>query len=525
MKEIRVLAKSAEEAIGKIRQRALLAQRGSRYHLLRRYFFWVVWVFVCLGLAVVAGHPLWALTLLAAPLSLGLLGRLWRSVYGLLLLAAVVAFAVYQVVAVVPKISRFLEGTTYKFISGEGALIIPHSGDVVRLYAQDDFFIGARLKSEGETIYPGERLLIADFAKEVVELARLQEEVRPREAYVDLLLSQHLRERQETRTQLEVQALERKQIGFEKEQFERQAGAGETTLERYRHLLDRGLISQREFGDIERQYERLKTSHEQLSLKERQLSLLGDDKPGDVLEQEFRYEKARTDFLKFRSESQREWLTHLAYVVAPGRAADATGAAPTAEFGSSAANSSAAEWSHGKLIHLAGSRSTAQVRRGELVAEIWVGSQRKRIGLELPRGKVVGIEIGSPVNFMLDEEVGGFGAVVVGRVEKIQSGSGSKNFWIEAGSLSVADKDKTLDDFPVGLAGSFRIGLHPVSHKEKYFKIKDEAQSLGEMWDSVGDYLGNYARREAGEDFIVSPPPAGETSAGPLTRHEEARKE
>ena len=129
------------------------------------------------------------------------------------------------------------------------------------------------------------------------------------------------------------------------------------------------------------------------------------------------------------------------------------------------------------------------------------------------------------VVLLLDEEVGDFGAVVVGRVEKIQSGSGSKNFWIEAGSLSVADKDKTLDDFPVGLAGSYRIGLHPVSHKEKYFKIKDEAQSLGEMWDSVGDYLGNYARRQAGEDFIVSPPPAEETSAGPLTRHEETRKE
>lgn len=512
MNEIRVLAKSAEEAIVKIRKRAALAQHGNRYHLVRRYFWWVVWIFVCLGLAVAAGQPALAFVLLITPLAFGLFGRLLKSAYGLLLLAAIVAFALYQVVALVPKISRFLEGTTYKFISGDGALVIPHSGDVVRLYAQDDFFIGARLKSEGDTIYPGEPLLIADFAKEVVELAQLQEEVHPREAYVDLLLSQHLREREETRTQLQVQALERKQVGFEKEQFERQASSGESTLKRYRDLLDRGLISQREFGDIEREYERLKTSHEQLSLKEQQLSeVLDDNNPGDVLEQEYRYEKARTDFLKFRSESQREWLTHLAYVVAPGHAPDQDpGTALEAETGIAAAPSSDKEWSHGKLIHLAGSRSTAQVRRGELVAEIWVGSQRKRIGLELPRAKMVGIEIGSPVNFMLDEEVAAFDAVVHGRVEKIRSGSGAKNFWIEAGSLSVVDKDKTLDDFPVGLAGSYRIGLHPVSHKEKYLKIKDEAQSFGDMWDSLQDYLGQYVRRETGEDFIVSPPQAGE---------------
>jgi multidrug resistance efflux pump len=510
MNEIRVLAKSAEEAIIRIRQRAALSQHGSRYLVVRRYFWWVVWIFVCLALAVVAGHPTLALVLLVAPMTFTILGRLLKSAYGLLLLAAVVAFALYQVVAIVPRISRFLEGTTYKFISGDGALIIPHSGDVVRLYAQDDFFIGARLKSEGSTVYPGERLLIADFAKETVELAQLQEEVRPREAYVDLLLSQHLRERQQTQTQLQVQTLERKQVAFEKEQFERQAAGGKSPLEKYRDLLDQGLISQREFGDIEREYERLKTSHEQLGLQERQLSaVLGGDKPDDVLAQEYRYEKAQTDFLKFRSESQRQWLTHLAYVAAPGRfpdqsspgqdlAPEADGAAAQGETG----------WSRGKLIHLAGSRSTTHVRRGELVAEIWVGAQRKRIGLELPRSKMVGVEIGSPVNFMLDNEVGDFDAVVFGRVEKIRAGSGSKDFWIEAGSLTVPAKDKTLDDFAVGLAGSYRIGLHPVSHKEKYLKIKDEARSLGDMWDSLLGYIGQYARREAGEDFIVLPPPA-----------------
>jgi hypothetical protein len=165
-------------------------------------------------------------------------------------------------------------------------------------------------------------------------------------------------------------------------------------------------------------------------------------------------------------------------------------------------------WSHGELIYLAGSRSSSQVKRGELVAEIWVGERRKRIGLELPRGKMVGIEIGSPVNFMLDEEVGDFDAVVYCRVKKIRSGSGS-SFWIEAGSLTVAPDGKTLDDFPVGLAGNYRIGLHPISHREKYLKIKDEAQSLGAMWDSLREYLSRYLQREAGEDFIATPPPRG----------------
>ena len=146
------------------------------------------------------------------------------------------------------------------------------------------------------------------------------------------------------------------------------------------------------------------------------------------------------------------------------------------------------------------------MRRGDLVAENWVGAQRKRIGLELPRGKMVGVEIGSPVNFMLDEEVGGFDAVIFGRIEKIRSGSGSGNFWIEVGDLTVPAKGKSLEDFAVGLAGNYRIGLHPVSHKEKYLKVKDEAQSLGEMWDSLVGYIGRYARRETGEDFIASPP-------------------
>lgn len=521
MNEIRVLAKSAEEAIVKIRDRAFLVQRGNRYLLVRRTFWWVVWVLVCLGIALAAGRPLLALALLATPLAFRYLGRLLKSAYGLLLLAAIVAFAVYQVVALVPKISRFLEGTTYKFISGEGARIIPHSGDLVRLYAQDDFFIGARLKSEGETVYPGERLLIADFAKEVMELEQRQEEVRPREAYVDLLLSQHLNKRRHIRTDLEVRGLERKQVGFEKEQFERQAPGGESTLEAYRKLLDRGLISKREFRDVEQEYERLKTTYEQLGLEERQLSAeLGDSEAGNVLEQEYRYEKAQTDFLKFRTQSQREWLTNLAYVAAPGRSPDRSsagrvldanpgGVARAGEAGGGLAEASREPgWSHGELIYLAGSRSSSQVKRGELVAEIWVGERRKRIGLELPRGKMVGIEIGSPVNFMLDEEVGDFDTVVYGRVKKIRSGSGS-SFWIEAGSLTVAPDDKTLDDFPVGLAGNYRIGLHPISHREKYLKIKDEAQSLGAMWDSLREYLSRYLQREAGEDFIATPPPRG----------------
>ena len=512
MNEIRVLAKSAEEALVRIRKRAVLTQRGSRYLMVRRYFWWMVWVFVCLALAVVASRPLMALALVAAPLAFRLVSRLLKSAYGLVLLAAVVAFGLYQIVAVVPKISRFLEGTSYKFISGDGARIIPHSGDVVRLYAQDDFFIGARLKSEGDTCRPGERLLIADFAKEAVELAQLEEQVRPREAYVDLLLSQHLRERQQTRTELQVQTLERELIGFEKEQFERQAASGESTLEKYRDLLNQGLISQREFSDIEREYERLKTSHEQMGLQERHLSsVLGGDKPSDVLEQEYRYEKAQTDFLKFRTESHRQWLPHLAYVATPGRSADQSGPAQDLMPDDGTAPKSEPSWTRGTLLHLAGSRSTAHVRRGDLVAEIWAGAQRKRIGLELPRGKMLGVEIGSPVNFMLDEEVGGFDAVIFGRIEKIRSGSGSQNFWIEVGGLTVPAKDKTLEDFAVGLAGNYRIGLYPVSHKEKYLKIKDEAQSLGEMWDSLTGYIGRYARRETGEDFMASPPRALET--------------
>jgi hypothetical protein len=163
-------------------------------------------------------------------------------------------------------------------------------------------------------------------------------------------------------------------------------------------------------------------------------------------------------------------------------------------------------WSCGKLVHLAGSRSSSQVRRGDLVAEIWVGEQRKRIGLELPRAKMVGVEIGSPVNFMLDEEVGDFGAVVHGRIEKIQSTRGSDNFWIEAGGLAVVGEESSLGDFPIGLAGNYRIGLHPISHKEKYLKIRAEARSLGEMWSALRQYATAYVRREAGEDFVADPP-------------------
>ena len=513
MNEIRVLAKSAEEAIVKIRDRAFLAHRGSRYVQLRRNFWWVVWVLVCLGIAVGLSRPVAGVVLVVIPLGFRFLGRLLKSVYGLLLLALLVAFTLYQLLAMVPKVSRFLEGTTFKFISGDGAQIIPHTGDVVRLYAQDDFFIGSRLRSEGETVYPGERLLIADFAKEVVELAQLQEQVRPREAYVDLLLSQHLRERRQTRTELQVRELERKQLGFEKGQFERQTPGEASTLDAYRKLLDRGMISKREFREVEREYERLKTSHAQLGLKERQLSSeLGAGKTSNVLEHEYRYEKAQTDFLKFRTESHREWLTHLAYVAAPGQAKDRdrTGGVLDTNPGGVAlpglAESKEPGWSHGELIHLAGSRSTSHVKRGQLVAEIWVGAQRKRIGLELPRSKMVGVEIGSPVNFMLDEEVADFDAVVYGRVEKIRTGSGSGNFWIEAGSLTVAASDRTLDDFPVGLAGGYRIGLHPISHKEKYLRIKDDAQSLGAMFDSLLAYLSRYLQREAGEDFMAEPP-------------------
>lgn len=517
MNEIRVIAKSAEEAIVKIRERALLARHGNHYVVVRRNFWWVVWVLVCLGIAVGAGRPLPALVLLVGPLAIRYFGRLLKTVYGLLLLALLVAFVFYRIIAAVPEVGRFLEGTTFKFISGDGARIIPYSGDVVRLYAQDDFYIGARLKSEGETIYPGERLLIADFAKEVVELAQLEEQVRPREAYVDLLLSQHLYQRRETRTQLQVSELERKQVGFEKEQFEEIIG-GESTLEGHRKLLESGLISKREFRDIEREYERLKTTHAQLGLEERQLTAeLGKGKDGNVLEQEYRYEKAETDFLKFRTQSQREWLAHLAYVTAPGMKPDRSQSSGTLgpdpgdvdvekAIGRNS-NSSKRQWTHGNLIYLAGSRANSQVKRGELVAEIWVGQRRKRIGLELPRAKMVGVEINSPVNFMLDEEVGDFDAVVYGRVAKIRS-AGPQNFWIEVSHLKVAAAGKSLDDFPVGLAGNYRIGLRPITHKEKYLKISNEAQSLGEMLRSLLEYFDRYLQREAGEDFIDVPPRA-----------------
>ena len=509
MKEKRVLARTKYEAIARIREQAALAKRGGRYHLVRRYFWPLVWGLLCICVALVAGRPLAALVLLALPFGLRLLRRLMKTAYGLLMLAGVVAYVLYQVGSVVPKVGRFLEGTTFKFVSGNGARVIPHSGDVIRLYAQDDVFIGGRLKSVGDTVYPGDRLLIADFAKELMELQELQESVRPQEAYLDFQLSQHEREREETQTRLKDRELEREQVGFEKGRFERQAVEGLSALEAYRGLLNRGLISQREFLDLEREYERLKTTQQQLGLEVTQLSAaLGEEKEKDLLTREYRYEKARTDFLKFRAESQRRWLTHLAYIAAPGSGPDRFEAGEEIDYSVPAGlapEGADRSWSSGTLIYLAGSHSSSQVRRGDLVAEIWVGRQRKRIGLELPQEKMMGIEIGSPVNFMLDEEVGDIGEVVHGRIEKIRQGRDSKSFWIEAGELATVREGDSLDRFSIGLAGNYRIGLRPISHKEKYLKIRSEARSLGEMWASLRQYAAAYVRRQAGEDFVVDP--------------------
>ena len=555
MRDISVLAKNADEAIVKIRQHAERTRRRGRYFLVRHYFWWLLWALVCGGVALDTGRPLAALGLLLAPVALLLLGRFMKTAYGLVFLAACMAYMLYQVGSVVPKIHRFLEGTTYKFISGKGALIVPHSGDVIRLYSQDDFYIGAQLKSIGDNVYPGERLLIADFAKEVVDLAQLQEAVRPREAYVDYLLAQHLRKQDETRIQLKVSELERQQLDFEKAQFEEPTAKERSTMEAYRKLLESGLVSKQEFWEIEREYERLKTAYQQLGWQEKQLAM-GLEQPQErsVLTQEYHYEKAKVDFLKFHAESQRKWLAQITYIAAPGNRTapslslenpspaagnsrpqgrlrlraqlhadsihfrqEAAESAPkgevalpqmdpTAEPAADNPGEMIRKWERGQLIYLAGSRSSSQVRRGELVAEIWVGQQRKRIGFELPRTKMVGVTIGSPINFMLNEEVGDFDAIVHGRIQKIRSYPQKNTFWIEAGDLRVVSQGQSLADFSLGLAGNYRIGLRPISHKEKYLKISDEAQSLGEMWASLRAHLKQYVRREAGEDFVVTPP-------------------
>ena len=532
MKNIRVMARSPEEAMAWIRRSAEQTGRGDRYLLVQRYFWWVVWVLVCGGVALPAGRPVMALLLLAAPFALKLASRLLRTAAGLVILAAVVAYALFQVVALVPRTHDFLEGTTYKFVSGEGAVIIPHSGDVVRLYAQDDLYIGIRLKSLGDTVRPDEHLVIADFAKEVVELAEMREAIGPRQAYVDYLLARQSRSLEETRLQLEVSQLEREQVAFERDRFEQPLTQGLSRMAAYRKLLEQGLLSGREFDEIEKEYERLKTQHAQLGWQQQRLAMDLDGAEGrDVLDKQYAYEKSQVDYLRFRTDLQRKWLGQLAYIDAPARvtaeyldALSPPAGASTLQpphnpgyslrlegpAGEDVPRPRAREWTIGTLVYLAGSRRSSQVRRGELVAEIWVGEQRKRVGLALPRAKMVGIGLGSPVNFILDQEVAGLDAVVHGQIEKIRSYRGEDTFWIEAGDLRVVSAKKTLDDFPLGLAGNYRIGLGPISHKEKYLKISGEARTWGETWTSLREYLRKYVQREAGEDFVSTPPGAEE---------------
>jgi len=633
MKGIKVLAKNAEEAIVKLRQAAQREKRGMLYVIVRRYFWWLFWVLLCVAVATLGRNTAAAGVMFAIPLGLKLAARFLRTAPGLVAVAGLLAWAVCLGACQLPKVHHFLDVTTYKFVSGNGAIVIPHSKDVVRLYAQDDFYIGDYLKKTGQTVRPGEKLLVADLSREVKQLMEMQQSLQPKEAYTDYLLAENRRKREEAKLQMKVNALKQQQVAFEKRQFDRPSAEGLSMVEAHRKLLEKRLISQKEFAALERDYEQLKSAQERLAVQREVLDLdLSDPAGTDLFDSRYAFERAQADQLRYRTESNREWLKRIAFVAAPsgesnafltrllqepgglGRPASAQHPAspeqspdathwdknsesspkarkgaprslaqlspsvgdrdPWSYYGTVSDPSSALdaqqferehfaslgtgdgtydfgshyydprwqapdrkhnpedtkEWEEGEIIYLAGSRSSNQVRRGELVAEIWKGEKRKRIGISLPRSKMVGIDIGTPVNFLLDEEVGDFDSVVYGKVVKIRQYPDRDTFWIEAGDLAVMGKDKALADYPIGLSGNYRIGLRPITHKEKYLKVKDEAQDFRTMCSSVWRYLLDYARHMAGEDFVPEPPkdsptsPTDEAPAGGFPHNPIAKK-
>ena len=609
MNGIKVLAKNAEEAIVRIRETAVKEKRGVLYVVVKRYFWWLFWILLCLTVAALGRSPAAAGIMLAVPVGLKLAIRFLRTAPGLVAVAALLAWAAYLGACQFPKVHHFLDVTTYKFVSGSGAIVVPHSKDVVRLYAQDDFYIGDYLKKTGQTVRPGERLLVADLSREVKQLMEMQQSLQPKEAHTDYLLAENRRKREEAKLQLKLNDLRQQQVAFETRQFEKPSTDGLSMMEAHRKLLEKRLISQTEFAALEKSYEQLKSEQQRLAVQRESLDLDVSNPAGtELFDSRYALERAQVDQLRYRTESNREWLKRVAFVSAPtgesnafltqllrepeglGRPARAERPArpepapgathwdknqepsPKARKGAprSLAHLSpsvgdrvpwsyygmvsdsatdldarqferehfaslgagdgprdfgghyydprgpdpdrkdnaqdAQEWQEGEIIYLAGSRSSSQVRRGELVAEIWKGEKRKRIGLALPRAKMVGIDIGTPVNFLLDEEVGDFDSVVYGKIVKIRQYPDQDTFWIEAGDLAVMGQDKTLADYPLGLSGNYRIGLRPVTHKEKYLKVKGEARDFRTMCSSVWRYLANYARHMAGEDFVPEPP-------------------
>ena len=566
MKPLKVFAKSAEEAIVKIRETAEKEKRGALYIIVRRHFWWLLWTCLCGCVAWLAQRPGTALVMAAVPLALLVAVRLMRTAVGLVALTALLAWAIFTAACQAPKVHHFLDLTTYKFVTGSEAIVIPYSGDVVRLYAQDDFYIGDHLKKVGQNVTPGERILVADMSREVGKLAEMEQAVRPQAAYAEYLLSQNRRKMEEARIRAKLSAAKQRQLAFERAQFEKPSRQGQSLLATYRKLVEKGLMSQQEFAGIEKEYERLKSEQEQIGWEMKLLALDVDRPEGtEVFQKQHEFESARVELLKYRTESQREWLRNVAFVTAPngesyaslsellrepedagdgrrskpvrGPAAPFPGdpglaTAPNGSLMTLASNGylghrpderpdsvpwlnrrskgdkAAVErtWSEGELIYLAGSRSSSQVKRGELVAEIWTGQKRKRIGISIPRSKMVGINLGTPVNFLLDEEVGDFDSVVYGKVKKIRQYPDRDTFWLEAGDLKVMGGERELEEFPIGLSGNYRIGLRSISHKEKYLKVKGEAASLKDIWSSVWQHLVAYTRHVAGEDFIAEPP-------------------
>jgi len=605
MKPLRVLARSAEQAIVKIRKAADREDHGTFYVLIRRYFWWVTWVLLCLAIAWHLHRPGAGALMLAAPVGLLLVLRLLRTAPGLVLLAGALAWASCLAVQQTTQVERFLGAATYKFISGQGATIIPHPDDTVRLYAQDDLYVAQRLKKVGDTVKPAECVLVADLSREIRQLAEAEQAIAPMAAHADYLVAQDRRRRKEAQLQLELNALKRKQTAFERAQLERPSGDGRSMMQKYRALLGKGLLPRQEFDAIEKEYERLKSESKRLATERRLLELeLAAPPEMDVPGKRLDLEAARVELLGYQAESQRQWLVRTALVRAPSGEANVlltqllrasrhapggSGASPSedraawerprsrnGEHDGSADERTPAlsrsvpwtattirgpfaidlggpdldrlsqegyqpvayrnvcradwesgggrsrevgdlrpikgkVWREGKIIYLAGSRLASRVARGELVAEIWTGRQRKRIGISLPRAKLAGVRPGGPVNFLLDEEVSDFDTIVYGTVKKIRQEPGSDSFWIEAGDLSVRGDELTLDHLRLGLSGDYRIGVRPITRKEKYLKVKGEAKGFGEIWASARRYLWQYARRMAGEDFVSGPPGDADT--------------
>jgi len=596
MNKIKVFAKNAGEAITKIRKEAAEERKGTLYVLLKRHFFWIFWAFMCAFVAFGSGRPDTGAFMMAAPILLLLAIRLLKTAPGIILLAAGLAYGLYLVSAQVPRAQKFLEGTTYKFVSGKGAVIIPDGKDVVRLYAQDDFYAGDYMKKTGDTVRPGDLLIIANLSREIQQLEDDKRALEPRQAYLEHLLAEnhrteaeHKREQKRTRLQMKMNTLSRQQVAFEKKRFEKPTKENNSMMDAYRRLLKKGLISQQDFFELEKEYRRLEKDYKRLEVENELLAVEKTDaEEMRVLEKKYQFERANVEHLMARLRSKKQWLKQIVFVTAPGAETNSTfgkllapdpvpglsGPANDSEnhngqgTAQNSANDSAAlraqlastgllspwnghvlqvsyhpeidpwklqpdraparkkgngryhkvprksesaglqkslerPWSDGEIIYLAGSRSSNFIRRGELVAEIWTGQKRRRIGLELLRSKMVGIKVGTMVNFLMDEEVGDIDSVLYGTIAKIRQYPDEETFWIESSDLKLFGGERNLEQYPLGLAGNFRIGIRSITHKEKYLKVKGEAKSIGEMVDGLRDYLVKYVKHMTGEDFIA----------------------